>query len=931
VPNVDTALKAEFDSSCMGLRCGGDYPCPYADNVAAHPHVENMPNRTVDGYKREGNSVILVLYASFAEVWTTTGTEAAVNEKLPGLGFMVAAWAVRWIAIDSDATLGYPGEGPAAAVASVAVDQPPEQVHGTAALTPEQEDETRECCDQPDRPSGRGGGGPGLAPVPGGHGTALLQALECGGGLAQYRAEKLFIFLEGMVSFKPSMSRGGRKAGEKLVGEHLISKALVHASSPATLAAGARAQDGFEKWLPRVHRQTQARPPACQTRSPARRSGDRFGGWAAAAAAAYRGAAALAISISGLEVLPGSRAAGSVGAMPPLLLASFTIALAWPPGAQLLASVDTDPGRLGEGASDGQLPRSAPDDRARLAQFDQAPSGAALQQLVVKARSEIAELRAAGPEREVASGRERAGCAALPLRGAIFFSAPIVGSAETSESARGELNVASAGFGTSSASAPAFYAAGRAFSSASPRATISTEGRLMTAPPKGAHAGLLRGRGVYDAETAYTTLAPYHSGGPPLLDDATAAPAVASLLRGRALECLAEAEGQVIAAAEEAQLDRGVNGAIMMRQSPAPRRIHQGPEAPRAGPIRTSRTLGVDLLTADRLDRAEHGSDGGDPALPIFFGEADVKHCFNLVMFDGQMSRYFCYPSRVAKEFGAVGNGIGDRTAVAHDLAWPCALALPMGWTQSLSLAQVSSPGLVEKARAPPWGLEALRRWVRNSMATAATRSTPTGAGPSGESSDAGVDAARGGVASDEAAGVDGDGVDTDVDESTEAARAEAHRQRLLRAACRARNHFLRAETPPPQLAPEEMAVTARAGRQHILELQQFVNFARAEQRPAAGLAQVVAAPVKYINYMFLNESRSASSEGGRSARHEKYARLGSLWDELSVAMRCHMKLRREELAAFFLSPSCSPSAASRMKVTSDGSYVADLFVSLGK
>ncbi|CAK0852003.1 unnamed protein product, partial [Prorocentrum cordatum] len=894
VPNVDTALKAEFDSSCMGLRCGGDYPCPYADNVAAHPHVENMPNRTVDGYKREGNSVILVLYASFAEVWTTTGTEAAVNEKLPGLGFMVAAWAVRWIAIDSDATLGYPGEGPAAAVASVAVDQPPEQVHGTAALTPEQEDETRECCDQPDRPSGmehvedvrqakrasRGGGGPGLAPVPGGHGTALLQALECGGGLAQYRAEKLFIFLEGMVSFKPSMSRGGRKAGEKLVGEHLISKALVHASSPATLAAGARAQDGFEKWLPRVHRQTQARPPACQTRSPARRSGDRFGGWAAAAAAAYRGAAALAISISGLEVLPGSRAAGSVGAMPPLLLASFTIALAWPPGAQLLASVDTDPGRLGEGASDGQLPRSAPDDRARLAQFDQAPSGAALQQLVVKARSEIAELRAAGPEREVASGRERAGCAALPLRGAIFFSAPIVGSAETSESARGELNVASAGFGTSSASAPAFYAAGRAFSSASPRATISTEGRLMTAPPKGAHAGLLRGRGVYDAETAYTTLAPYHSGGPPLLDDATAAPAVASLLRGRALECLAEAEGQVIAAAEEAQLDRGVNGAIMMRQSPAPRRIHQGPEAPRAGPIRTSRTLGVDLLTADRLDRAEHGSDGGDPALPIFFGEADVKHCFNLVMFDGQMSRYFCYPSRVAKEFGAVGNGIGDRTA----------------------------------------------------------------------------------------AGVDGDGVDTDVDESTEAARAEAHRQRLLRAACRARNHFLRAETPPPQLAPEEMAVTARAGRQHILELQQFVNFARAEQRPAAGLAQaddLIAIDSQSMlswvcHYLQVARGRgrslcsfgnfasqaefktdckmlgeielaSASSEGGRSARHEKYARLGSLWDELSVAMRCHMKLRREELAAFFLSPSCSPSAASRMKVTSDGSYVADLFVSLGK
>ena len=258
---------------------------------------------------------------------------------------------------------------------------PYEQVQGTATLTPAQEDETRDCCDRPGRPSREqyledvrrakraradpeqqrqaaamgvpllhpDDGAPGrppeeeeetdrqqprnlawwdevsyddmkdfvatvtdvprevaaaLAQLRGQVAAAILQALERGDALAQQRAEKLFTFFDRTLLFKPSKTRGGRKAGnsggltsiltrrirmaeagdwaglsrealtavggaprrarrppapasdakavEKLVGEHLISKAMVRTSSPATLATGAGVQAGLQQLFPRA-------------------------------------------------------------------------------------------------------------------------------------------------------------------------------------------------------------------------------------------------------------------------------------------------------------------------------------------------------------------------------------------------------------------------------------------------------------------------------------------------------------------------------------------------------------------------------------------------------------------------------------------------------------------------------------------------------
>eukprot|EP00959_Pyramimonas_sp_CCMP1952_P112824 2358564-Pyramimonas_sp.AAC.1 len=69
-------------------------------------------------------------------------------------------------------------------------------------------------------------------------------------------------------------------------------------------------------------------------------------------------------------------------------------------------------------------------------------------------------------------------------------------------------------------------------------------------------------------------------------------------------------------------------------------------------------------------------------------------------MFGNDLSKYFCYPGGVAKEFGIVGQLVDGVPARADDYLWPCALALPMGWTWSLYFAQVANLGMVERVPA---------------------------------------------------------------------------------------------------------------------------------------------------------------------------------------------------------------------------------------
>ncbi|CAK0807139.1 unnamed protein product [Prorocentrum cordatum] len=256
--------------------------------------------------------------------------------------------------------------------------------------------------------------------------------------------------------------------------------------------------------------------------------------------------------------------------------------------------------------------------------------------------------------------------------------------------------------------------------------------------PKEAFQGLLRGRGVYDTETAYTTLAPYQRGAVSLPCDVSTAPAVGTLVTGRALEYLVEAEEQMIRTDAEVQLDRETNGEIKIYTDPLlanSRRRYSTfvKDLKRKGLVgftrdpkefvgvffvwkkeRASMRMvldcrrsnqrfvtppGVELLSTEGLGRIECDTEQTG-TLPIFPGKADVKDCFHRMMFGNHLSKYFCYPGGLAKEFGIVGQLVEGVPARAGDYLWPCALALPMGWTWSLYFAQVANLGLVERVPA---------------------------------------------------------------------------------------------------------------------------------------------------------------------------------------------------------------------------------------
>ena len=51
VPNINTGLTIEYDSSCPGQGCFEDYPCRYVDSAAALAQVKIVPNTTAECYK----------------------------------------------------------------------------------------------------------------------------------------------------------------------------------------------------------------------------------------------------------------------------------------------------------------------------------------------------------------------------------------------------------------------------------------------------------------------------------------------------------------------------------------------------------------------------------------------------------------------------------------------------------------------------------------------------------------------------------------------------------------------------------------------------------------------------------------------------------------------------------------------------------------
>ena len=51
MPNINTGMAVEYDSSCPNLHCFEGYPCSYVDSASALPQVKYSPRNTVVCYK----------------------------------------------------------------------------------------------------------------------------------------------------------------------------------------------------------------------------------------------------------------------------------------------------------------------------------------------------------------------------------------------------------------------------------------------------------------------------------------------------------------------------------------------------------------------------------------------------------------------------------------------------------------------------------------------------------------------------------------------------------------------------------------------------------------------------------------------------------------------------------------------------------------
>lgn len=250
--------------------------------------------------------------------------------------------------------------------------------------------------------------------------------------------------------------------------------------------------------------------------------------------------------------------------------------------------------------------------------------------------------------------------------------------------------------------------------------------------PEEAFRGLLRGRGLYGFETAYTDLAVYKRSAVSLPESVAKAPMLKALLPAEMSRVLCDYEERML----RPRCERLAEGEAERRpkvHSDRPlltsRRLYSGfvrrlkqlhrvdftltPEEEvgvffvyKKGrekmrmilDCRRSNTHflsppGVDLLSSEGLSRIEvHDPAGVEIALAM----ADVKDCFHRMRLDGEIRRWFCYPPGTAKEFGLVGRVIEGEVLTCHTRLWPCAAALPMGWTWPLALAESANLGLLE-------------------------------------------------------------------------------------------------------------------------------------------------------------------------------------------------------------------------------------------
>ena len=247
-----------------------------------------------------------------------------------------------------------------------------------------------------------------------------------------------------------------------------------------------------------------------------------------------------------------------------------------------------------------------------------------------------------------------------------------------------------------------------------------------TPEPKEAFSGLLRGRGVYDAETACANLATYKHGAVSLPDSIAEAPLLETILPDRARQYLVGFEELMLKSEDE----------FMMMKEQSPPRLytdrylisnrrrysHFVRQLRDVGLVRFTRTPqehvgvffvwkkgrermrmildcrrsngrfvnppGVDLLSSEGLSRIEVDSaQAVDVATRICLGSADVQDCFHRMRIGPPLCQWFCYPPGSAKEFGMTGQVVDGRALASHDTVWPCAGALPMGWAWSLYFA----------------------------------------------------------------------------------------------------------------------------------------------------------------------------------------------------------------------------------------------------
>ena len=100
----------------------------------------------------------------------------------------------------------------------------------------------------------------------------------------------------------------------------------------------------------------------------------------------------------------------------------------------------------------------------------------------------------------------------------------------------------------------------------------------------------------------------------------------------------------------------------------------------------------TELLTSEGLGDIEmielQDLPGESETFILTVATADIDNCFHRLIMPGWMSVYFAYPGVTGKESGRLGLSVEGSPVGHDDWVFPCARALPMGFTWSLHLAQ---------------------------------------------------------------------------------------------------------------------------------------------------------------------------------------------------------------------------------------------------